>query len=407
MSKNRLARPDAEYALLARIVINPDEMATVLGKITPADFSNDSYGKVYDFIQKRYVEQQPIDSVIVQASTGVQFDPLNLPSGATAPVTSYVETIVDASTRRSISDKLTGVVDQIRGSDDEPVSLVESAVESILGDQSRSGIVSPKEALAEYAEVVARRASEPAGYAYGIPGLDDILLPAKPGRLIMIAARPSVGKTAMAETIADEWSTHGPVVFATLEMSREELIDRAIARDTGIDLEDIIRGTAKIPTEAIKAREDRPIYYIEDKVTTGEIRATAARVKMANGGKLAGVFIDYLQLLADPGDSEIYRIGNISHASKRMARALGCPVVALVQFNRAIEAGEKPRAPRLSDMRDSGVLEQDADVVVALVGNPGQRVREAHVLKHRQGRIGRTTLFFDGPHMRFEGDMEY
>jgi replicative DNA helicase len=225
----------------------------------------------------------------------------------------------------------------------------------------------------------------------------------------MVASRPSVGKTALAENIADEWAKHGPVLYVSLEMSTEEMLDRAVARDSGISLERITRGEVH-PDELrpwLDNRRESRVYYLDEaSVTLAAVRGAAARVKLMNQGQLVGIIIDYIQLLADVGDEEVYRIGKISHATKRLARAMQCPVLALAQFNRRIEQAESPRAPKLSDLRDSGVLEQDADVVVAVVGEPGKSQRELHVLKQRQGKTGSAPVYFDGEHMRWYDNKE-
>lgn len=412
--KNRLEHPDAEYALLARLIIDPDQLPEAVGRLAPGDFSVADYAKVFEFVASRFTASEPIDSVVVKAATGISFDPTNLPAGATGPIEGYITSIRDAAVRRDVIGILDRARTRITSKDDEPISVVESAIDQIV-QTSKAGTLTVEQAIDAYHEAVKLRGTEPAGMPYGIPKLDEILMPAKAGRLIMIAARPSVGKTALAEWIVDNWAKNGPVLFASLEMDSEELLDRAISRDSGIPLEPIIKGQVKHEDLAqyIEQRRQVPIIYDTKSSTMSAIRASAARTKLANGGRLAAVVIDYMQLLGDKdgGDNEVYRIANISHAAKRMARALGCPVLGLVQFSRAIESSDKPRPPRLSDMRDSGALEQDADVVIALVGDPQRSLREAHILKQRQGRVGKVTLWFHGETQKWtdtqEGQLEW
>lgn len=401
---SRLSAPEAEYALVVRLLLEPEHIADVASKLAPSDFSESRYSEVFACIRDRHAEGKPVDSVVVKAETGYDVDVLGLPIGSRSSVDSYVDAIKSAAVRRELVSALDAARDKVVGSEEEPVSIVESAVEKILRARSAANLVGSAAAAEKYESEYAQRQRDGGGIPYGVPGLDRLLLPARAGRLIMVASRPSVGKTALAENIADEWSKHGPVLYVSLEMSTEEMLDRALARDSGLSLEEITRGT--VPPDVLQpwidARRERHIYYLDEAaVTIPVVTSAAARVRLSNGGKLSGIIIDYLQLLADAGEEEVYRIGKISHATKRLARSMQCPVLALAQFNRRIEQAETPRAPKLSDLRDSGVLEQDADVVVAVVGEPGKSERELHVLKQRQGKTGSTSQYFDGSHMRW------
>lgn len=410
MTDQKLERPDAEYGLLVRMILEPEVITDAVGVLDKDDFCIDQHGEVYGLIVSRFLDNKPTDSVIVKSETGWEFDPMSLPSGTHAPVGSYIESIKDASVRRS----LVGVLDRARyrltSTATDPFSVVEGAIEGIVQQHSSSSSSSAM-VLDDYRSSYEERTKGGGGMTYGLEALDELLMPARPGRLIMLAARPSVGKTALAESIADHWAKSGPVLFASFEMQAEELMDRAMARDSGIPLEDIMRGRVSIDSleEAISRRSNSNVFYMPPRNagTSSAVRAEASRIKLIHGS-LSGVIIDYIQLLADSdgGDNEVYRIGNISHSAKRMATSLGCPVLALVQFSRAIESSDTPRAPRLSDMRDSGILEQDADVVVALTGNIESEVRDLFVLKQRQGRIGRRTLWFDGSLQRWRSQQD-
>jgi replicative DNA helicase len=271
-------------------------------------------------------------------------------------------------------------------------------------ERDDSDVFDPHASAKGYIEsLVQRQAGTDPGLVYGIPGMDQMLLPARRGRLILLAARPSVGKTAMAESIADSWATQGrgPVLFVSLEMDREELLDRAMARDTGVSAEKIARGrldpkTLETVLEAASARSNGTIHYMDEgSITTARIRAAGARLKMMTEGELAGVIVDYTQLLEDRVDgNDNTRVAYISRALKQTAKALRCPVLAMSQLNRNIES--ERRRPRLSDLRDSGALEQDADVVMIMTGVPGEAERTVHILKQRQGRPGELHIAFDG-----------
>jgi replicative DNA helicase len=404
-----LTTPDAEYALVVRLLLEPEHIADVASKLSPEDFSESKYSDVFRIIVDRHQAGKQVDTVTVEAESGYEIDVLGLPLGSRADVDTYVEAIKKAAVRRELVGALDTARDRVVATDDEPVSIVEGAVEKILRARGSATLVGSTEATSNYEATYELRRTEGGGIPYGVGPLDRLLLPARAGRLIMVASRPSVGKTALAENIADEWAKHGPVLYVSLEMSTEEMLDRAVARDSGISLERITRGEVH-PDELrpwLDNRRESRVYYLDEaSVTLAAVRGAAARVKLMNQGQLVGIIIDYIQLLADVGDEEVYRIGKISHATKRLARAMQCPVLALAQFNRRIEQAESPRAPKLSDLRDSGVLEQDADVVVAVVGEPGKSQRELHVLKQRQGKTGSAPVYFDGEHMRWYDNKE-
>lgn len=398
----RLTNPQAEHALLVRMLLEPDTIANVVTELRVTDFSEERNAAVYRAIRERHLNGQPVDSIVIEADTGINVDVLDLPIGSRAPVEEYVKALRDAAARRDMVQALDLARDKIVSTEEEPVTLVEEAVDRIM--RSKNGVIrTPQDVADSYRSVITSRPTRPDGLPFGLKGVDKIMVPATPGRLIMIASRPSVGKTSLAEHIADNWATYGPVLFVSLEMSEEELMDRAVARASGISVEEIMRGRRTIEElePFIADREKLPIIYDEKSTTMGAIQSAASRIKLAYGGELAGIIIDYIQLVAGPGDEEVYRIGKISHEAKRLAKRMECPVIALAQFSRRIEQDTKPRAPKLSDLRDSGVLEQDADAVIALIGNPGESQREAHILKQRQGKTGVIPLSFDGEHSRW------
>jgi replicative DNA helicase len=166
-----------------------------------------------------------------------------------------------------------------------------------------------------------------------------------------------------------------------------------------------MRGTT--PIEELEphliARSDTPIVYVDEGGSTvADIALAAQKVKMAHDNTLGLIVVDYLQLVGDRGDNEVYRVGAISHGLKRLAMKLKCPVIAMAQLNRNIEA--ERRKPRLSDLRDSGAIEQDADVVVIMNGVPWEPERKLHILKQRQGHTGEVNLLFDGDTQRWESE---
>ncbi len=267
---------------------------------------------------------------------------------------------------------------------------MQAAVTKILHQVEGQSAVSAAEAVDEFLpELGVARAG---GLSYGIRELDEQVQPPEAGDMIVIAARPNIGKTVLAETIADNLARGAqyPVLFASLEMSRKQLTQRAIARYGDIDHAKIKRGDLS-PAEQDVARrvanERRSLNLLyEDRpgITTDTLRLSAATVKAQHGGVTA-IVVDYLGLLGDQNESEYVRVTRISKSLKQLAREMQCPLIVLSQLNRQSDIAN--RRPKLSDIRDSGSVEQDADVVIGLSAS-GKEERVLELLKNRSGPAG-------------------
>ena len=390
---------EIEKALIGRILIKPENIGEIEG-LTPEDFAYPDWGKVFKCILKMHSENRPFDVTLIEAETGVEVDLMALRPRSGGKIADYVETIKSASSRRRLIQAAQSAQYRLEYEPGDPVAIVEDSLGGTLRGESTATIRSSEEVLSEYRRVYAAR-SLSRGLPYGLPKIDSILLPATAGRLIMVASRPGIGKTAFAETVADEWAKYGPVLFVNLEMSSEELTDRALARMSNTSAQEIILGRKGIAElePFLTQREGLPITYLDKgKASPGDIISAAMRTKMVYGS-LAGVIIDYLQLVSHDRENEVYRVADISHAAKRLARDVGCPVLALAQTSRRIEYEDRP--PKMSDLRDSGMLEADADAIVIITGNPDNQLREFHVLKQRQGKVGRVEVYFDADTQRW------
>ena len=389
----------SERALVARLLIEPDDIGEV-DDLLPEDFGLPRLREIYSSILKRHHDGKPFDAVTVEEDTGEEVDVMELTPASFGDVKEYANAIKDAAVRR----RLTGILDvaraRIAAGDDDPVGTVAEAIDRITSARGVEGLRPAKRVVTDYRDAVSRRGARH-GIPYGIEELDRVLLPLQPGRLVVFASRPGVGKTALAESVSDNAARFGPVLFVSLEMEAEQLTDRALARMSGISARDIMRGAIDMTEldDHLKVREDMPIVYMDEGMTTSsDILSAANRVK-AQYGELGLVIVDYLQLVSDKGDNEVYRVGNISHNLKRMSLKLKVPVIAMAQLNRSIT--HEGRAPRLSDLRDSGAIEQDADVVVVITGDPMFPERDLFILKQRQGSTGRLALEFDGDTQRW------
>ena len=225
-----------------------------------------------------------------------------------------------------------------------------------------------------------------------------------------------MGKTTLAEHIADSWAYESdlPVLFISIEMSLGQLMDRAVSRWGGVPASHIVRGVLSPDDEArigvaLEARKSVNLWYVDNPyANTDTVRSAAAEVSIVAGG-IRAIIVDYLQLLKDAGENDNQRIGRISRNVKALAREYDCPVLVLSQLNRQAEYRDDPH-PRLSDIRDSGAVEQDADVVLGLYRNrslddpmAGGEL-DIDILKNRQGPLARISVEFEGDFVRINGE---
>jgi replicative DNA helicase len=256
------------------------------------------------------------------------------------------------------------------------------------------------------------RGGKLAGLATGFSGFDDMTGGLEPGQLFIVAARPSVGKTVAGCNIAANVAAGGvPVLFFTLEMTKREIAARILAARSGVTVHAMRAGTSdrdewdRMSTAV--AASMAWTMFVDDTpaVTVGYVRSKARRIKRAKG--LGLIVIDYLGLMRGTGDNRAQEIGSISRGLKALAKELQVPVIALAQLNRASEERPNPE-PILHDLRDSGEIEQDADIVAMLHRKSMHRaapewegIAQLLVRKNRNGPLGECLLAFDGPHMRF------
>jgi replicative DNA helicase len=264
------------------------------------------------------------------------------------------------------------------------------------------------------------------GTASGFNDLDEITGGFQPGNLIIVAARPSMGKSALVTNVAENVSLHPdrprPVALFSLEMSESELAQRFIASNAGIKGDDLRKGRLrderkwKRVLEAASRYSSAPLYIDDSSdISILEIRAKARRLHqqmLAEYGGLGLIIVDYLQLMRPDGrtDSRVEQVGQMSRGLKILARELEVPVIALSQLSRGVESRTDKR-PLLSDLRESGQIEQDADLVVFIyrdeyyypetTDKPGEA--ELIISKHRNGSLGDVPLVFQGEFPRFRG----
>jgi len=337
----------------------------------------------------------------------------NTPSAAT--IKRYAESVRE----RAILRRLIGVANELLAGCFNPgvrtwQELVGAAEAAILAamDRHAGEPASLAEAFAEAMTYIDTR-GEAGGLATGFRDFDGITGGLEPGQFVIVAARPSVGKTVFGCNVADHVArTGGAVLFLTLEMTRPEIGQRILAARSGVPVHAMRSGTKDREDWRRMAGElpaaDRQRLWIDDTpaVTVSHVRAKARRLKRKAGG-LDLIVIDYLQLMRGTGDNRTQEIGSISRALKTLAKELHVPIIALAQLNRSVE-GRMDKRPLMSDLRDSGELEQDADIVAMLHREEiysdqpeWQGLAEILIRKNRNGPTGDLNLNYNPEQMRF------
>lgn len=401
-------------------------------KIAPEDFYDKRHGMIFQVIKELQQESIVIDFVTVSArlrdhqqldyigGEGVLLDIIEY-QATSSNVLYYAKTVKDKSLLRQIIRTCHQVVEQ-SGEWDGPVMDFVSEVESNffkLTSQFRLGGLRDlksflKDNLKEL-EDAGRRKGDVSGLPTGFVELDKMLLGLRPGQLIVVAARPGVGKTSFAMSLAVNAAraTQLPVAIFSLEMLAQELSMRILSSDASVDsqrlktknLSDVdLRNLAK----AIKELAQLPIF-INDAADVGllDIKSQARKIKSERG--LGLILVDYLQLMqGNPKlQSREQQISEISRGLKNLAKELECPIIALSQLNRAVESRPDKR-PMISDLRESGSIEQDADMVLLIyrdeLYNPDSKekgIAELIVAKNRSGERGTAKLAWIGHQTKF------
>lgn len=342
------------------------------------------------------------------------------------------QVLADLLSRKRKLRALIGVgaqlVRQAAGEEAAPEVLVEQAAQDLFRlaqSRERKGLEHLGDVGREAMELLLDRLEGrgSAGLRTGFPRLDALTQGFKPGNLIILAARPGIGKTALAlnwllRSADGPQRAHG--AFFSLEMGKDEVFNRLLSAKSSINLRYVAEGNFddKVQAQLLMARDELvqlPIFINDQAgITVREITAMVDRHLSSANQKLDLLIVDYLQLLQSPADSraakqsESVRVAEISRGFKLLAKEHGIPVVVLSQLNREVEHRQGGR-PQLSDLRDSGAIEQDADMVMFIhrkmrpseEGEPPDNSAELHIAKHRAGPLGIIPLYFEGEYARY------
>lgn len=417
---------EAEQSVLGAILINKDSIGQISDKIKPEDFYSSENKKVFEAMMSLYEEGNPIDILTLtkrlkknKADVDATYlsDLLNAVPTA-ANIEFYAQIVSSDSVKRALINLGTEITDYGFSEDkeaDELLDKTEASVFSITQGKVSKGFIPIKDSLAESFDRIDELHKSGAGLRgvkTGFTDLDNVLSGMQASNLLILAARPGQGKTAfvvnMAQNIAI--AEKKPVGIFSLEMSQEELVDRLLVGQADVDAWRLKTGKlnetdfAKL-SEAMGVLADAPIF-IDDTpgISVSQIRTKARRLQLEH--KVSILIIDYLQLV-DPGkhyDNRVQEVSIVSQSLKNLARELKIPVMAVSQLSRAVEhRGE--RKPQLADLRESGAIEQDADVVMFLYRPDAEIANVVQtkllIAKHRNGPMGEIDLLFRGDRIKF------
>jgi replicative DNA helicase len=395
---------DTEKALVGAILGKPSTIDLVT--VTGQDFANPQLGDVFDQIRAFTESGKTADFITVSAALPQHAQLLASLSeyvfGSYA-VEEYAGIVAEASLRRRLKSAgigLANLEDALTPS--EMVERARQLVDDAVG-QSASKVRFIRDILPSLEKKLeAREMFIPSPWR----GLNAVMGGFRPGAVYVVAARPGVGKTVIAAQIATEMANHGLVSFSSLEMTETELVSRIIAERLDISVGHLNDGKLNAAEKQVLA-DHRDVVAslsiaVDDRsgVNPSDIRQFVRTV--SRNGKLSGVVVDYLQLLTSKSKMERHnQVAEFSRQLKIMANDFRVPVIALSQLNRNVE-GRAEQTPRLSDLRESGAIEQDADVVILLRREGFAPTEELvmDVAKNRHGETGEVRLYWDGRYSR-------
>lgn len=424
---------DAEMSLLGAVLIDEEVLADVSEHVTTKDFYDKRHGIVYGGMMRLYEKHRPVDLLtltdelkrkkeleVVGGSAYLTELTTYVPTAAHAEA--YAELVAQKAVRRRLIKASTEISEMGFDEDTTTQELLEKAEAELfsVSDQSlKQDLASLESILTESfdrMEELHRNKGALRGVRTGYRDLDNMTAGLQRSDLIILAARPAMGKTTLVTNLAYNVATIAkqPVLFFSLEMSKEQLVDRMLADASGVDAWNIRTGNlsdqdfSKL-SEAMGEMAEAPIY-IDDTpgLSVLEMRTKARRA--AHEAPLGLIIVDYLQLMQGSGRSDgnrVQEVSEISRGLKLIARELNVPVIGLSQLSRSVES-RNPQIPQLADLRESGSIEQDADIVMFIYRekyyNPDtdrDNITDLIIAKHRNGPTGKVELYFHPERLRF------
>jgi len=428
---------EAESSLLGCLLIDKDAVIKVVDIIRPEDFYKDANGIIFSAMRELYIHHEPID-ILTLTSKLEEKKQLEAIGGRTylaelansvatsSHIVYYANIVQRKATLRRLLTTAAEISELGYQEDEEIEKILDIAEQKLFGVSQKylKNVFLPIDNLLSEAfdriDELHKQSGKLRGLPTGFPDLDGLLAGLQKSDLVILASRPSVGKTSLALDIARQSAIRSkmPIGIFSLEMSKEQLVDRMLCAQAGVSLWRMRTGRlsdreedndfARIG-EAMGQLSEAPIY-IDDSASSSvlEIRTKARRLQVEKG--LGLLVVDYLQLMEGRGrygDNRVQEVSEITRGLKGVARELNIPVLALSQLSRAVEQ-TRPAIPKLSHLRESGSIEQDADVVMFIYRKAVDRgynfddlpeseknSAQIYIAKHRNGPTGKANLYFD------------
>ncbi|AFZ21786.1 replicative DNA helicase [Allocoleopsis franciscana] len=421
---------DAEESILGGILLDPEAMGRVADVLRPEAFYINTHKEIYKAILALHTQGKPVDLMSVTtwlydhellAKVGGQSKLAELVERTVSAVNvdRYAALVVDKYLRRQLIQAGNDIVELGYETSIELETVFDQAEQKIFSltqKRPQQGLVPISETLIQTFQEIEIRQEGAAlpGISSEFYDLDVMTGGFQRSDLIIVAGRPSMGKTSFAVGIARNIAEKFPVAIFSLEMSKEQLVQRLLASEAGIESNYLRTGRISQNqwsdlSRALGTLSELPMY-IDDTAnqTVMQMRSQVRRLQAEQGEKLGLVLIDYLQLMEGSGsDNRVQELSKITRSLKGLARELQVPVIALSQLSRGVEARTNKR-PMMSDLRESGAIEQDSDLIIMLYRDeyyspdtPDRGIAEVIITKHRNGPTGVVKLLFDPQFTRF------
>lgn len=424
---------DAEKSLLGAVLIDEETLADISEHVTPKDFYDKRHGSIFGGMMRLYEHHKPVDLLTLTEELKKK-DELDAVGGSAylteltnyVPTAAHAEAYAELVSQKAIRRRLikaSGEISELgfdeNTSTQELLEKAEAELFSVSDQSLKQDLVSIETILTDSfdrMEELHRNKGALRGVRTGWRDLDNITAGLQRSDLIILAARPAMGKTTLVTNLAYNVATVAKqaVLFFSLEMSKEQLVDRMLADASGVDAWNIRTGNlsdedfSKL-SEAMGEMAEAPIYLDDTPgLSVLEMRTKARRA--AHTAPLGLIIVDYLQLMQGSGrdnGNRVQEVSEISRGLKLIARELNVPVIALSQLSRSVES-RTPQVPQLSDLRESGSIEQDADIVMFIYReayyNPEterENITDLILAKHRNGPTGKVELYFHPERLRF------
>lgn len=408
---------NTEYALINRLLEDNNEIAPIYNVVSPDMFEEEILGRIYYLIKQGYDENKEVDVITISTQLSDRFtqemimevikDCMSIGAMSFASVKSYSDDIVSAYKARRLNKMLQGV-NVTAENVNEQIRAIKQVCENLSENTKKN-----THTMAEIANSLKDTyftGVTPDRIKLGFEMLDEAIGGLEPGDVVVIGARPAVGKSALASQIANTFvKEHKRVGYFNLEMKEAQVYERFVSSMAKISLKRLRSGEKPYEDERIRFNKANQVLVNQTDlvITTGSARVSDIR-NAAKNMNYDVIIVDYFQLVKSDGNyrgNRVAEVGAISKAFKELAMELNIPIILLSQLNRASE-GRETKEPSMSELRESGDIEQDASVIILLwnTDENDRKKKGLKVEKNRQGSLIKENLIFDGEYMTFHED---